>query len=146
MTLKSLMFTEQLIHDYTLIHVVKQYPGQEITITGHWYEDKIMNLMDEPIASLTWRSGPDLTVYLMDPEQKATWELDNATASALRKRPYNRSYSSTVRCKASDLDRTEASRQEAREALNTIFGMEITDAIRRYTARYQDIDTLKGGD
>lgn len=142
MTLKTIMLTEQLIHDYTLIHVVRQLSDLEITVTGYWYEDKILNLMDEPIASLTWRSGPDLTVYLMNREQKAGWELDNATAAALRRMPY----SSTVRCKAVDLDRTEASRQEAREALNSIFGMEITDIIHRYAARYQDIDALKGGD
>jgi len=136
MTLKSLMFTDQMVHDYTLIHVVKQLPGQEIIITGHWYEDKILNLMNEPIASLTWRSGPDLTVYLMNSEEKAKWELDKATASALRNRAYNRLHSTKIQCKVTHMDTTEPSRQEVKEALNSIFGKEITDIL----------ESLKGGD
>lgn len=42
----------------------------------------------------------------------------------------------TIQCKVTHMDTTEPSRQEVKEALNSIFGEEITDIL----------ESLKGGD
>ena len=134
MTLESILLNEGTIHDDTLIRVMYGTPDFTLrAVVGHWYEDKILNHMDEPILCRTWEPGPMLTVYVVSRE-----EIEGRTLSDRPECPCSRIVAHQMRA--------ERNRREAREALNTVFGMEVTRFINHYTSMYQDIDSVKGGD
>lgn len=142
MTLESILLNEGKIHDDTLIRVMYGTPDFNLrAVVGHWYEDKILNHMDEPILCRTWEPGPMLTVYVVSRE-----EIEGKTISDRPGCPCSRAAVSYVRRIVAHQIRAERSRREAREALNTVFGMEVTRLINHYASLYQDIDSVKGGD